>query len=224
MSLKDNTFSSKPKQIAQAAKQVLVKVFGNLNKISLIVISDMSLPLNIAENFKNSGLKSYQVLNDPLENFFDTVEINKINSLKLLNLLKNYEIIIIGYKSESKLINKNLVKEILNIRKQKPIFFLDCGIPGNISMDVGVIDNCFLFDLNDLEQLYSSWVENISIDEDTNNELYDFELRSLVDSFFKELDLNLNQKMIFEKKINSLLKSKGNENKMNLMRLLKALK
>ncbi len=224
MSLKDNTFSSKPKQIAQAAKQVLVKVFGNLNKISLIVISDMSLPLNIAENFKNSGLKSYQVLNDPLENFFDTVEINKISSLKLLNLLKNYEIIIIGYKSESKLINKNLVKEILNIRKQKPIFFLDCGIPGNISMDVGVIDNCFLFDLNDLEQLYSSWVENISIDEDTNNELYDFELRSLVDSFFKELDLNLNQKMIFEKKINSLLKSKGNENKMNLMRLLKALK
>ena len=86
MSLKDNTFSSKPKQIAQAAKQVLVKVFGNLNKISLIVISDMSLPLNIAENFKNSGLKSYQVLNDPLENFFDTVEINKINSLKLLSL------------------------------------------------------------------------------------------------------------------------------------------
>ena len=51
MSLKENTFSSKPKQIAQAAKQVLLRVF-NLNKISLIVISDMSLTLNIAENFK----------------------------------------------------------------------------------------------------------------------------------------------------------------------------
>ena len=35
----------------------------------------------------------------------------------------------IGYKTQSKIIDKILVK-ILNKRKQKPILFVDCGIPG----------------------------------------------------------------------------------------------
>ena len=104
MSLKENTFSSKPKQIAQAAKQVLLRVFGNLNKISLIVISDMSLTLNIAENFKKSGLKKYDVFNKPLEKFLKIDDSNNINSQKLLKLLKDYEMIMIGYKSEIKII------------------------------------------------------------------------------------------------------------------------
>ena len=221
--MKDNSFSSKPKQIAQAAKQVLTKVFGNLNKINLIVISDMNLTLNIGENFKHSGLKRYYVLEDSLDKFLKSDQNNKINFEKLLNILKDYEMIMIGFKNQTKIIDKDLVKEILKIRKQKPIFFIDCGIPGNISMDVGMIDNCFLFDLNDLEQLYSSWIENNPTNEDTNNELYDLELKNLLEIFFKSLDLNLNQKMIFEQKINSLLNSSGNENKLNLKKLLRAL-
>ena len=222
--MKDNSFSSKPKQIAQAAKQVLTKVFGNLNKIKVIVISDMDLTLNIGENFKHSGLKRYYVLEDSLDKFLKNDQNNKINFEKLLNLLKDYEMIMIGFKNQKKIIDKDLVKEILKIRKQKPIFFVDCGIPGNISMDVGMLDNCFLFDLNDLEQLYSSWIENNQTNEDTNNELYDLELKNLLDNFFKRLDLNLNQKMVFEQKINSLLKSSGNEIKLNLKKLLRAFK
>lgn len=222
--MKDNSFSSKPKQIAQAAKQVLTKVFGNLNKIKVIVISDMDLTLNIGENFKHSGLKRYYVLKDSLDKFLRHDQNNNINFEKLLNILKDYEMIMIGFKNQKKIIDKDLVKEILKIRKQKPIFFVDCGIPGNISMDVGMLDNCFLFDLNDLEQLYSSWIENNQTNEDTNNELYDLELKNLLDNFFKRLDLNLNQKMVFEQKINSLLKSSGNEIKLNLKKLLRAFK
>ena len=107
------------------------------------------------------------------------------------------------------------------MRKQKPLFFVDCGIPGNININVRQIPNCFLFDLNDLEQLYSSWIQNNSIYEDTNRELYDVELKSLIDSFFDKLNLNLEQKLIFEKRINSLLKKNNNEIKYSLMKFLK---
>ena len=33
MNVKNNIFSSKPKQISQAALQILLKVFGELNKV-----------------------------------------------------------------------------------------------------------------------------------------------------------------------------------------------
>ena len=222
MSLKNNIFSSKPKQIAQAAMQILLKVYGNLNSVNFLVISDMKLPIDIAQNFENVGLNKYLILQDPLEMIFDQKKENINIDDNLINKLKIFDMIMIGYKSQSKIIDKNLVKKLLNKRKQKPILFVDCGIPGNVKTDIGQIPNCFLFDLNDLEQLYSSWIQNNINNEDNNNELFDIELKTSLDSFFRKLKFNLEQKMIFEKKVNSLVKKKGKEIKFILKKFLKS--
>ncbi len=222
MSLKNNLFSSKPKQIAQAAIQILLKVYGDLNSVNFLVISDMKLPIDIAQNFENIGLNKYLILQDPLEKIFNQKKENNDIDENLINKLKIFDLIMIGYKTQSKIIDKILVKKIINRRKQKPILFVDCGIPGNIKTDIGQIPNCFLFDLNDLEQLYSSWIQNNITNEDNNNELFDIELKTSLDSFFRKLKFNLEQKMIFENKVNSLIKSKGKEIKFILKKFLKS--
>ena len=221
MSLKNNLFSSKPKQIAQAAIQILLKVYGDLNSVNFLVISDMKLPIDIAQNFENIGLKKYLIFQDPLEKIFNQKKENNNIDENLINKLKTFDLIMIGYKTQSKIIDKILVKKILNKRKQKPVLFVDCGIPGNIKTDIGQIPNCFLFDLNDLEQLYSSWIQNHLTNEDGNNELFDIELKTSLDSFFRKLKFNLEQKMIFENKVNSLVKAKGKEIKFILKKFLK---
>ncbi len=222
MSLKNNIFSSKPKQIAQAAIQILLRVYGDLNSVNFLVISDMKLPIDIAQNFENIGLNKYLILQDPLEKVFNQNKENNNIDEDLINKLKTFDLIMIGYKTQSKIIDKILVKKILNRRKQKPILFVDCGIPGNIKTDISQIPNCFLFDLNDLEQLYSSWIQNNIINEDSNNELFDIELKTSLDSFFRKLKLNLEQKMIFENKVNSLVKAKDQEIKFILKKFLKS--
>ena len=222
MSLKNNLFSSKPKQIAQAAIQILLKVYGDLNSVNFLVISDMKLPIDIAQNFENIGLNKYLIFQDPLEKIFNQKKENNDIDENLINKLKTFDLIMIGYKTQSKIIDKILVKKILNKRKQKPILFVDCGIPGNIKTDIGQIPNCFLFDLNDLEQLYSSWIQNNVTNEGSNNELFDIELKTSLDSFYSKLKFNLEQKMIFENKINSLVKAKDKEIKFILKKLLKS--
>ena len=222
MSLKNNLFSSKPKQIAQAAIQILLKVYGDLNSVNFLVISDMKLPIDIAQNFENIGLNKYLIFQDPLEKIFNQKKEDNNIDENLINKLKTFDLIMIGYKTQSKIIDKILVKKILNKRKQKPVLFVDCGIPGNIKTDIGQIPNCFLFDLNDLEQLYSSWIQNNIINEDSNNELFDIELKTSLDSFFRKLKFNLEQKMIFENKINSLVKAKDKEIKFILKKFLKS--
>ena len=204
MSLKNNLFSSKPKQIAQAA------------------ISDMKLPIDIAQNFENIGLNKYLIFQDPLEKIFNQKNENKNIDENLINKLKIFDLIMIGYKTQTKIIDKILVKKILNKRKQKPILFVDCGIPGNIKTDIGQIPNCFLFDLNDLEQLYSSWIQNNISNEDSNDELFDIELKTSLDAFSRKLKFNLEQKMIFENKVNSLVKAKDKEIKFILKKFLKS--
>ena len=222
MSLKNNLFSSKPKQIAQAAIKILLKVYGDLNSVNFIVISDMKLPIDIAQNFENIGLNKYLILQDPLEKIFNQKKENNNIDENLINKLKTFDLIMIGYKTQSKIIDKILVKKLLNKRKQKPVLFVDCGIPGNIKTDIGQIPNCFLFDLNDLEQLYSSWIQNNITNEDSNNELFDIELKTSLDLFFRKLKFNLEQKMIFENKVNALVKAKGKEIKFILKKFLKS--
>ena len=222
MSLKNNLFSSKPKQIAQAAIQILLKVYGDLNSVNFLVISDMKLPIDIAQNFENIGLNKYLIFQDPLEKIFNQKKENNDIDEDLIDKLKTFDLIMIGYKTQSKIIDKILVKKILNKRKQKPVLFVDCGIPGNIKTDIGQIPNCFLFDLNDLEQLYSSWIQNNITNEDSNNELFDIELKTSLDSFFRKLKFNLEQKMIFENKVNSLIKKKDKEIKLILKKFLKS--
>ena len=222
MSLKNNLFSSKPKQIAQAAIQILLKVYGDINSVNFLVISDMKLPIDIAQNFENIGLNKYLIFQDPLEKIFNQKKENNNIDENLINKLKTFDLIMIGYKTQSKIIDKILVKKLLNKRKQKPVLFVDCGIPGNIKTDIGQIPNCFLFDLNDLEQLYSSWIQNNITDEDSNNELFDIELKTSLDLFFRKLKFNLEQKMIFENKVNSLIKKKNKEIKLILKKFLKS--
>ena len=201
--------------------QILLKVYGDLNSVNFIVISDMKLPIDIAQNFKNIGLNNYQVFQEPLEKIFDQKKENVNLHVDLINKLKTFDLIMIGYKSQSKIIDKTLVKKILNKRKQKPILFVDCGIPGNVNTDIGQIPNCFLFDLNDLEQLYSSSIQNNETNNDNNTELFDIELKISLDSFFRKMKFNLEQKMIFEKKINLLVKANGKEIKFILKKFLK---
>ena len=222
MSLKNNLFSSKPKQIAQAVIKILLKVYGDLNSVNFIVISDMKLPIDIAQNFENIGLNKYLIFQDPLEKIFNKKKNNNNIDENLINKLKTFDLIMIGYKTQSKIIDKILVKKILNKRKQKPILFVDCGIPGNIKTDIGQIPNCFLFDLNDLEQLYSSWIQNNITNEDRNKELFDIELKTSLDLFFRKLKFNLEQKMIFENRVNALVKAKGKEIKFILKKFLKS--
>ena len=181
----------------------------------------MELPIDIAQNFENIGLNKYQVFQESLDKIFDQKKEDINKDENFINKLKLFDLIMIGYKRHSKIIDKTLVKKILNKRKQKPILFVDCGIPGNIKTDVGQVPNCFLFDLNDLEQLYSSWIQNNITNEDSHNELFDIELKISLDSFFRKLKFSLEQKMIFEKKVNLLVKAKGKEIKFILKKFLK---
>ena len=57
--------------------------------------------------------------------------------------------------------------------------------------------------------------------ESTNNDLYDIELKGLLDSFFNKMSFNLDQKMNFERRLIEMSKSNQHEIKLNLKNFLK---
>jgi glutamyl-tRNA reductase len=119
----------------------------------------------------------------------------------LANFLGGYEVIFIGFESDLKLISCEVVNKILEKRRQKPIFFVDCGIPGNVEQDISKLNNCFLFDLNDLEQYFSREKNNLEITrkENFDQDSFDEEINNYLSSFTKKMNLNSSQVSMFEK-------------------------
>jgi glutamyl-tRNA reductase len=51
------------------------------------------------------------------------------------------------------IITKTLAEQIIHRRKNKPMFFIDIAVPRDIDPTVNEIDNAFLYDIDDLQQV-----------------------------------------------------------------------
>ena len=198
---KKEIFSSKPTQITKAAIQLSFQIFGESEKILVGAIGDKDLVFRIAENFN-------KLENAQSRYFKESQDLHIKNESKLLvdkkNVIKdlfNFDVVLIGFNSDLTLITKELVKFYLEKRKQKPILFVDVGLPGNVDSDLLKINNCYLFDLNDLEQFFTKWYDNENKKISNNNDVLNFEEDKYLYQFFKEMKFDENQRIKFSNQI-----------------------
>ena len=201
MNSKQNYFSSKPKQITQAAVKVSGRVFGDLKNVSIVTINNSYIAQTIFNNFEKKKIKKSRQIKSSDKQFFDAV--TKNNSLQIISEIKDYDILIFGFSGNFKILDKNTISSLLKIRKQKPLIIIDCGIPGNIDTNARNITNCFLFDLNDLEQIYSQDLEYFMANQNQIDNYNDLDI--ILRDFYEFLDFSSLQKANFEKKIRKIL-------------------
>ena len=201
MNPKQNYFSSKPKQITQAAINVSGRVFGNLNNVSIVTINNSDIAQAIFDDFKKKNIKKSSQIKNSDKQFFRAV--NKNNSLQIIREIKDYDILIFGFSGNFRILDKDIISSLLKIRKQRPLIIIDCGIPGNVDTKARTITNCFLFDLNDLEQIYSQDLEYFMANQNQIDNHNDLDI--ILQDFYNFLDFNSFQKAIFGKKIRKFL-------------------
>ena len=201
MNSKQNYFSSKPKQITQAAINVSGRVFGDLKNVSIVTINNSDIAQAIFNNFEKKKIKKSSQIKNSDKQFFDAV--NKNNTLQIIREIKDYDILIFGFSGNFRILDKNIISSLLKIRKQKPLIIIDCGIPGNVDIKARTITNCFLFDLNDLEQIYSQDLEYFIANQNRIDNHNDLDI--ILQDFYNFLDFSSSQKVIFEKKIRKFL-------------------
>ena len=208
---KKNIFSSKPNQIAQAALETSKIIFGDLDHVEVLAIGDSELTQNIG-NYLKKNCNNFEHFLHAERKYFNDKKNEIYNTENLTDILKLYDIILVGFKSNFKLVNNSIAKKIMDKRKHKPIFFIDCGIPGNIESEILKISNCFLNDLNDLEQFYSK-IFDLSLEEtyEVDSEFLDEKLNVFLSNFIRKIDLNPNQVSIFEKYLRDYFEKESSE-------------
>ena len=192
-------FSSKPQQISMSACNIAKKIYGELSNSKLLVVGDNKISSSILDLMRGNGvMESLQLINEEEKKLF------------LINVDKyffDFDIVITSFKSDKILITKDQISNVLKKRKHKPLLLIDTNIPGNIDSDISKIDNCFLYDLNDLEQFSNDSIKNIGITEVPKNmgEIED-KIDKLIPNLSQALNLDSKQIYLLEEKINYFFK------------------
>lgn len=207
-----NIYSSKPQQIAESANLIAKKIFGNFFNQKFLIIGENKISFLILETLKKNGLKQFKIINE-----------KEINNKDILEYLFEFDILVTSLKSKGTFIKKIHLIKALKRRKFKPIFLIDINIPGNIESEILKIDNCFLFDLNDLEQFIS-----YEDDKFNNNFLrkkdddYFDALDDLIPKFLEKLKLDSSQIYLFEQSLRDFFKvNKNFDEKIGILNFLK---
>ena len=211
MSQPKDFFSSKPKQIAKAIVKISHQIFGKIDNVEVAIIGDEDMVGDISENLKKFSFKNFRFFNEPIDVFFNAKVKKIIDETKFLGDYKKSDIFLIGFKKGEKVFYKDLIRKLLTIRRQKPIFLIEGALPGNIDPSVSKLGNLFLFDLNDLEQFFSFFNQDKTIEKQSIL-LEEIEKNENLNSFFKKLNLNLSQKQIFFDNLNTFLLKEGDIN------------
>ncbi len=142
--------------ISYAAVQLAKKIFGHLEDKKVLLLGAGEMAELAAEHLVGQGVEKVVVANRTLSRAVDLAKRfnGKAVSLEeLLPQLEKVDIIISSTGATEFVVNKDDVKPIMRMRRNKPLFFIDIAVPRDLDPELLDLDNVFLYDIDDLNHV-----------------------------------------------------------------------
>ena len=107
-----------------------------------------------ARHLQTNGVREIIVANRTYEKAVELVKCfsgTAIMFREYPHYLKNVDIVIASTASPNFIIKPDQVHEVMKERRHKPMFFIDISVPRNVDPLVNNIDNCYVYDVDDLQ-------------------------------------------------------------------------
>ena len=164
--------------VSYAAVELAKKIFGSLEGKTVFILGAGKMSELAARHLVSSGASSILVANrtasraQELARAFGGTAVPFDN---LLGHLRRADIVISSTGSPEPLVTREQASGLLAGRKGRPMFFVDIAVPRDIEPAVNDLDNAFVYDIDDLEQVVAAnrkqrereagWAEDIVAEE-----------------------------------------------------------
>ena len=142
--------------ISSAAVELAKKIFGDLQDRTILVIGAGKMSELAAQHLLGSGAGSILVSNRTYQRAVELARAfggTAIRFDELHDALPRADIIISSTGSPHTIIDKTQVEQMLAARRNRPVFLVDIAVPRDIDSRVDELENAFLYDIDDLEQV-----------------------------------------------------------------------
>ena len=142
--------------VSYAAVELARKIFGDLQGKSVMIIGTSKMGELAAKHLKRAGVSMILVTNRTFENAVEMARVfdgAAIQFEQLNDHIDRADIVISSTGAPHFVITKPQAEHIIRQRKNRPMFFIDIAVPRDIDPAVNEIDNVFLYDIDDLQQV-----------------------------------------------------------------------
>src|SRR5690349_8093670 len=145
--------------VSFAAVELARKIFGDLSGKTVMIIGASKMGELAARHLRRNGVSSVLVTNRTFERAVELAKVFEGAAVPFEHFAEHMEradIVISSTGAPHFIIGKPLAEQIMHRRKYKPMFLIDIAVPRDIDPTVNEIDNAFLYDIDDLQQVIDS--------------------------------------------------------------------
>src|ERR1022692_522478 len=145
--------------ISFAAVELARKIFGDLGGKTVMLIGAGKMAELAARHLRENGASSLLVANRNPERgaaLAAKYHGEAVPFDRLLEQLSRADIVISSTGAPNFLVRKEDGKQILNRRRNQPMFFVDIAVPRDIDPELNKVDNAFVYDIDDLQEVIQS--------------------------------------------------------------------
>ncbi|MFB3042017.1 MAG: glutamyl-tRNA reductase [Candidatus Poribacteria bacterium] len=148
--------------ISYAAVELARKIFQSLDNKTVAILGAGEMSELTAQHLVDNGASKVIVANRTYEHAVKMAE--KFNGTALafdgeLDFLVDADIVISSTNAPHYLIHRRPLAEIMKKRKHRYMFLIDIAVPRDIDPEVGKVNNAFLYNIDDLENVVVSNLE-----------------------------------------------------------------
>lgn len=148
--------------VSYAAVELARKIFGSLKDKTVMLIGAGEMCELAARHLLSAGVKGIMVTNRTFERAVKLAEEfdgTPVRFDELLTHLKMADIVLSSTGAPHFILKRPEVEEVIRIRKNRPMFLIDMAVPRDIDPDANQIDNVYVYDIDDLNNVIETNIE-----------------------------------------------------------------
>ncbi len=149
----ETTVAANAISVSSVAVELATKIFGKLEGKTALIIGAGKMSLLSIQHLQSRGVRVILVTNRTFQKAAELAEQIKGRAVPFENLidcLSESDIVISSTGSETFIVRTEHALRAMNLRKNRPMFFIDIAVPRDIDPQINQIDNTFLYDIDDL--------------------------------------------------------------------------
>lgn len=145
--------------ISYAAVELARKIFGSLNGRTVMIVGAGKMSELAARHLRRSGSAHVFVTNRTHERAVEMAKLfdgTPVEYTRFVSMLPEMDIVITSSGAPHYILGREDMQRVISARRNKPMFLIDIAVPRNIDPAVNGIDNVFLYDIDDLQEVVAA--------------------------------------------------------------------
>ena len=167
--------------ISFAAVELARKIFGDLSGKTVMIIGASKMGELAAKHLRRNGVAAVLVTNRTFERAVEIAKVFEGAAIPFEHFadhIDHADIVITSTGAPHFIITKHLAEQVIRNRRNNPVFFIDIAVPRDVDPAVNDLDNVFVYDIDDLQQVIDANMKERMKEAGRAEEIVDREVRA----------------------------------------------